>query len=129
MTDQHSGACMCGALRFAFHGKPKFVSECVCHSCRVAHGASVVAWVGVDEPHFELVQGASKLSWYASSEDSERGFCRDCGTRVFFRSSRWPGEIHMALACVTEPHDLFCTSIAFKDELPAWSLVHFGNKS
>ena len=93
MTDTHSGACMCGALTFVFHGQPKFVSECVCHSCRVAHGASVVAWVGVDEPHFELLQGASKLAWYASSTDSERGFCRNCGTRVFFRSSRWPGWI------------------------------------
>ncbi|WP_223786551.1 GFA family protein [Marinicella meishanensis] len=125
MTEQHRGQCMCGALQFAFNGQPKFVSECVCHSCRVAHGASVVAWVGVIDAHFELLAGASKLVWYRSSEASERGFCRDCGTRLFFRSSQWPGETHMALACVTEPHDLVCKTIAFKEEKPDWSMVHF----
>lgn len=126
MTDQQTGQCLCGALQFAYRGQPKFVCECVCQSCRLAHGASVVAWVGVNNAQFELLAGAAKLQWYPSSEASERGFCQDCGTRVFFRSEKWPGETHMALACITEPHGLVCQSVAFKDEKPAWSLVHFG---
>ena len=112
---------MCGDVRFSFEGAPKFVAECVCESCRRAHGATVVGWVGVEADHFKLFEGESQLSWYQSSEESERGYCRRCGTRLFFRSSKWPGEMHMALACIDQPHDLVSTVIAFKEEMPEWT--------
>ena len=112
---------MCSAIRFSFTGKPRFVAECVCESCRVAHGATVVGWVGVKTSQFQIDSGYSALKWYASSEASERGFCTACGTRVLFRSSRWPGEMHMALACIDTPHDLVATAVSFAEELPRWS--------
>ena len=37
------------------------------------------------------------VQWYASSPDSRRGHCRHCGSPLFFRSARWPGEIHLHL--------------------------------
>jgi hypothetical protein len=42
---------------------------------------------------------------------------------LFFRSKKWPGETHMALACITEPHDLVSSGVVFKDELPAWTAL------
>ena len=123
MTDHYAGQCICGAVAFAFDGAPAFVAECVCESCRRAHGATVVGWVGVETERFQLTQGEAALSWYRSSEASERGFCTHCGTRLFFRSSKWPGETHMALACMTAPHDLTSTGFSFAHELPQWSAV------
>ncbi len=114
---------MCGAVKFSFTDQPRFVSECVCEYCRRAHGASVVAWVGVKEPQFKFLAGASTVSWYHSSTDSERGFCQQCGTRLFFKSKRWAGEMHMALACIDEPHDLKSTEFSFVNELPDWTCV------
>jgi hypothetical protein len=114
---------MCGSLKFSFVGKPRFVAECVCESCRRAHGASAVCWVGVKTDQFNLDRGESVLRWYQSSAASERGFCAACGTRIFFRSDKWPGEIHMALACMETPHDLTATDVSFKEELPEWSAM------
>ncbi len=95
----------------------------VCESCRKSHGATAVCWVGVKTEQFSLNSGESVLKWYQSSTDSERGFCTTCGTRIFFRSSRWPGEIHMAVACLETPHDLVATRVVFQDELPRWTAM------
>ncbi len=125
MAKTYSGACMCGAVKFSFPGQPKFVAECVCESCRRAHGASSVCWTGVETARFQLDEGSAALEWYRSSADAERGFCKSCGTRLFFRSSKWPGETHMAVACMQEPHDLAADKVSFKEELPAWTAVRF----
>lgn len=125
MTTRYTGRCMCGAVRFSFAGSPRFVAECVCDSCRRAHGASSVCWVGVANQQFTLDDGESVLRWYQSSEASERGFCVSCGTRLFFRSSRWPGEVHMAVACIDPPHDLVATEVSYGAELPDWTAVTF----
>ena len=114
---------MCREIEFSFSGPPRFVGDCVCESCRRAHGASAVAWVGVSTAQFSIDRGESSLKWYQSSGQSERGFCTTCGTRMLFRSKKWPGETHMALACMTLPHDLVSTGVSFKEELPAWTAL------
>ncbi len=123
MSDQYKGSCMCRKVQFSFTDSPRFVADCVCESCRKAHGASAVCWVGVKTEQFTLDSGKSSLKWYQSSKESERGFCVECGTRVFFRSSKWPGEIHMALACFDTPHDLSATMVSFEEELPNWTAM------
>jgi hypothetical protein len=123
MSSQYTGSCMCRSVQFSFVDTPRFVADCVCESCRKAHGASAVCWVGVKTPQFTLASGQSTLKWYPSSTDSERGFCDECGTRLFFRSKGWPGEIHMTLANIDTPHDLKSTSVSFVKELPEWTAM------
>ena len=123
MSNEYKGSCMCGVLKFSFTGAPLFVAECVCESCRRAHGASAVCWVGVKTEHFKLVDGESALRWYQSSDASQRGFCSACGTRVFFRSDKWPGETHMSVANIETPHDLVAEGVAFAEELPRWTAM------
>lgn len=123
MGNTYKGSCMCGSVQFSFECEPRFVGECVCESCRRAHGASVVCWVGVKEPQFTIDSDESSLIWYQSSAESERGFCSTCGTRILFRSSKWPGEIHMAVACINTPHDLVSSGVGFKEEMPNWTAM------
>ena len=118
-----TGACICGNVKFAFTGSPRFVADCVCESCRRAHGATAVSWVGVNTDQFELIEGESSLEWYASSGAAKRGFCKACGTRLFFRSDNWPAETHMALACVDSPHNLTATKVSFAEEFPDWTAL------
>ena len=118
-----SGACMCGAIQFSFTGEHRFVAECVCRSCRVAHGASAVAWLGVNNDQFRIDTGHNNLKWYQSSAASERGFCSECGTRLFFRSTRWAGETHMTLANLHDPDQFKSRGISFAEETPAWTCL------
>ncbi len=100
---QHAaGGCLCGAVRFSSEGPFLFCAHCHCAWCQRAHGAAFVTWLGVSETTFRLVQGEDRLTWYSSSEQSDRGFCSKCGTTLFFRSVLAPGEVHIALACVDD---------------------------
>ncbi len=92
------GCCLCGAVRFRIRLPPKWVAHCHCSMCRRAHGAGVVTWVGVEETAFTLLSAPTWLAAYASSVPARRSFCRTCGTSLFFRSERWPGEVHVTLA-------------------------------
>jgi hypothetical protein len=123
VSKEYRGSCMCHSIQFSFSGPPRFVADCVCESCRRAHGASAVCWVGVKAAEFRIDTGEKLLNWYRSSAESERGFCTKCGTRILFRSRKWPGEVHMALACVAAPHDLKSAGVGFKEEFPMWTAL------
>ena len=100
-----SGSCQCGALRFDAQLPSKWVAHCHCTMCRRAHGAAFVTWVGMDETHAKIEDSAGTLRWYASSPGAERGFCSRCGSMLFFRGQRWPGELHIVRANFDEPVD------------------------
>ena len=93
------GACLCGSLQLRITGPTKWCAHCHCTMCQRAHGAPFVTWIGVEAAALELINSES-LRWFASSEEAERGSCSRCASSVFFRSSRWPGEVHIARACI-----------------------------
>ena len=72
---------------------------------RRAHGAAFVTWVGVEESRARIDDAQATLRWYASSPGAERGFCSHCGSMLFFRGQRWPGELHIVRANFDEPVD------------------------
>jgi len=81
----------------------------------------------VDKQQFRLTADATPR-WYHSSADSEHGFCPHCGSTLFFRSERWPGQIHIVRTNIdgnidVEPSvHVHCESRAqwfrFEDSLP-----------
>lgn len=114
-----AGGCLCGAVRFRIGLPPKWVAHCHCSMCRRAHGAGYVTWVGVEDSQFTLLSAPGWIGAYASSVAARRSFCRTCGTPLFFRSERWPGEVHVARACV--PGDVGLAPQAhvfFSDRVP-----------
>jgi hypothetical protein len=95
-----TGGCLCGAVRFSVEPPTLFCCHCHCSWCRRAHGAAFVTWFGAREGAFTVTGDA--LRWHRSSEQSERGFCATCGTKMFFRSTLAPGEVHVALGCADD---------------------------
>lgn len=77
-----NGGCLCGAVRYEANGKLTSVTYCHCSMCRRWHG-HVGAYFAVDREHF-VVKDPSHLAWFASSSGVRRGFCRTCGSSLFF---------------------------------------------
>ena len=73
--------------------------------CRKHHGAGYVTWVGFEQTQVTLDNHTENLQWFESSPGAERGFCKQCGSSLFFRSEQWSGEIHVALGCINEKID------------------------
>lgn len=98
----YSGSCLCGEVAFSLGPGIGPVVHCHCSMCQRAHGAAFVTWVCQKNEDFALAQDSGVLSWYQSSPEAQRGFCSRCGSTLFFRSTRWPGETHVVVACLNE---------------------------
>jgi hypothetical protein len=120
MSGAARGRCHCGAVRFVARFPSRFSAHCHCESCRRAHGAAFVTWVGFPSPQVDIEEGASLLKAHESSPGTKRSFCTVCGTKVFFSSERWPGETHVTLAAFDDPVDREPSGHAFADEHVAW---------
>jgi hypothetical protein len=44
MTEELTGRCLCGAVRYRSKGLPKRVSHCHCQQCRRASGGVALTW-------------------------------------------------------------------------------------
>lgn len=119
-TQSAHGSCLCGAVQFEACLPAKWVAHCHCTRCQRAHGAPFVTWVGVDASGTVISDTSGALTWYVTLEDAGRGFCRICGSPMFFRSPRWPGELHIARALFLEPVDLAPQSHVHFDTRVNW---------
>lgn len=83
MGQVHAGACLCGAVSFAAKGPLRGVVYCHCSQCRKQTGhfyaATNVADRDID------IRGRANISWYAASDTARRGFCRTCGSALFWK--------------------------------------------
>lgn len=99
------GSCLCGAVRFSAKLLSKWVAHCHCTRCQRAHGAAFITWAGFEAPQVDVADPEGLLRWHVAAEGGSRGFCSRCGSPMFFRSERWPGELHIARALFTDPID------------------------
>ena len=81
MTD-HSGQCLCGAVRFSTPGPLRDVSICHCKMCRRWHG-HVGAYTSVPKATLAFAESRG-LAWFHASDFARRGYCRDCGSSLFW---------------------------------------------
>ena len=78
----YSGQCLCGAVRYEVTGDLEDPHACHCTMC-LRQSGHFVAGVGAKKADFSLT-GEDSLSWYRSSSFARRGFCRVCGSALFW---------------------------------------------
>jgi hypothetical protein len=117
---QVDGACLCGGVGFTASLPSKWCAHCHCSMCRKTHGAGYVTWVGFEQKQVKFLRGEEQLAWHESSPGAERGFCQKCGSSLFFRSQRWDGELHIALACINGKIDRQPQANVFFDNHVDW---------
>ena len=123
MRNNVKGNCLCGAVHFCATLPSKWCAHCHCTMCRKAHGAGYVTWVGFEHQQVSFTQGEKDIHWYISSPGAERGFCKQCGSSLFFRSQQWPGELHIALGCVTDEIDRQPQANVYFDRHVNWMAI------
>ncbi len=77
------GSCLCGAVAFTIDGPMRDVLGCHCGQCRKQTGHFWAATsVQDDALQFERQDG---LSWFDASGTARRGFCKLCGSTLFWK--------------------------------------------
>jgi hypothetical protein len=125
------GSCLCGNVTFVAALPSKWVAHCHCTRCRRAHGAPFVTWAGFRADAVTVVDSDARLRWHAGIDGAMRGFCGDCGSPMFFKSDRWPGELHIARALFLDPIDRAPQAHVFYETRVDWAAVddHLPKKS
>lgn len=100
------GSCLCGAVSFEFDAAQAHAPDaCHCSQCR-KHAGHYFASANV--PRSALaIHGGDSITWYRSSEQVRRGFCRVCGSSLFWDPDKTTHEfIAVAMGALEHPTGL-----------------------
>ena len=104
---QLSGSCICGSVRYEASGDCRDIIACHCIECRKASGHFTAA-TSVKPERLKMLESKG-LTWYRSSPSAKRGFCRECGSSLFWKPDSGD-RISVFVGSVDGPVDLPLTS-------------------
>jgi hypothetical protein len=76
------GHCLCGAVKFTVKAMNNSVDACHCGMCRRWGGGPLMSISCGKDVTFK---GEENITVYDSSDWAERGFCKLCGSHLFYR--------------------------------------------
>lgn len=82
-----SGKCLCGAVSFEAVRDKDGVTACHCSQCRRWSGHHWAS-LNVSADSLVITKGEESLKWHRSSDYARRGFCRECGSALFWQADR-----------------------------------------
>lgn len=125
MSDNASvtGACLCGSVTLTVAKPEKYYGACHCGMCRKWGGGPLLA---LDCGAEVAIQGEDSIAVFPSSEWAERGFCKTCGTHLFYRL-RQKVQYHIPVGLFGDSVDAELGLQVFIDKKPA--SYAFANKT
>jgi len=116
-----TGGCLCGALRWAATGVPRYMGLCYCADCRKASGAGFIPFMGFGAEQLRI-DGPTRIftSPAASGGPSTRNFCATCNSLVFGGIVGETDEHTIYAGSLDEPALFEPTMAIFTRGRPAW---------
>lgn len=109
------GHCLCGKVQLTAKAKSLNVGACHCDMCRQWGGGPLMV-VDCEEVSCE---GGESVGVFASSDWAERGFCRECGTHLFYRLKEG-GFYAVPVGLLEAVHDWQFAQQVFIDRKPGY---------
>ncbi|QDY69956.1 GFA family protein [Qingshengfaniella alkalisoli] len=113
MTNR-TGRCLCGAVSFTAKGAHDSFDVCHCEMCRRWAAGPMLA-IESDSVDFE---GEENIGIFTSSDWAERGFCKKCGTSLFYRLTIGSGETHVSAGALDDLAGMDLSKEIFIDRKP-----------
>ena len=79
------GSCLCGAITIDIPEVNEEITVCHCHMCQKFFGGPFLSLAGLFPKDFTL-NNPEQIQRFMSSEWAERGFCKKCGSGLFYHS-------------------------------------------
>jgi hypothetical protein len=95
-----TGGCQCGAVRFRTTELFDNPHICHCRMCQKAMGNYFAALVSTGKDLLVWTRGTPAR--FRSSAEVDRGFCKDCGTPLFYDNIHWE-DIGLMIGALDEP--------------------------
>ena len=123
IMNEQMGNCLCGGVSFTVKNRGSKVTACHCDMCRRWGGGPLIEVECGIEVTFK---GEANISVYDSSDWAERGFCKHCGSHLFYRLKATQ-EYQMPVGLFENQNDLVFEQQVFIDEKPDY--YSFSNKT
>jgi hypothetical protein len=95
-----SGGCQCGAVRYHATEMLDNAHICHCRMCQKAVGNIFAALVAAPRDAITWTRGTPAR--FRSSEHVDRGFCRNCGTPLFYDNTEGP-RVNFTIGSLDHP--------------------------
>ena len=86
-TDQRTGGCQCGKIRYQLHGEARMLYACHCTDCQKQSSSAFGLSLIIDAEQIEFTRGEDSLRrWDTRGETGgikRCTFCPDCGSRIY----------------------------------------------
>ncbi|GKX59897.1 GFA family protein [Leminorella grimontii] len=122
-TQAAHGRCLCGNVGITAAKMSRSVGVCHCGMCRKWSGGPFLA---VDCGTEVTFSGEEHVGVFRSSEWAERGFCKICGTSLFYRLMH-NGQYEIPVGLFDDARRLALTMQIFTDRKPDY--YDFANKT
>ncbi|MCW8108892.1 GFA family protein [Alteromonas ponticola] len=110
----HQAKCLCESVTLSIAESISELHVCHCSMCRQwGGGPMIVASCGTDV----TFEGKQNIERYHSSEWAERGFCKRCGTHLFYHYLE-SGNYFVPAGLMKLPESVHMASQIFIDEKP-----------
>lgn len=96
------GHCLCGAVTWEADAPVLWSGHCHCESCRRASSSPFTSFFGVKR---DAVTWSGVLTRRETSPGVGRAFCPNCGSQMYYQSTRWPDETHLYAVTLEDPAD------------------------
>lgn len=115
-----NGSCLCGGVRYEYHGEIEEISMCHCSQCRKAQGSAFVAVSPVESARFRITAGAELLKEYRAMPAKARVFCSNCGSPIYSARDDMPEVKRLRLGTVETPFTCKNSYHIFVGSKAAW---------
>ncbi len=120
---ERRGKCICGAIGITAKSAGNSVGACHCRMCRRWGGGP---FMEIDCGGVVAIDGEENLAVFNSSAWAERGFCKQCGSHLFYRIKE-TGQHMIPVGIFDNDEGLVFDHQVFIDEKP--SFYHFSNET
>ncbi len=117
------GTCLCGAVTISAKAMSNNIGACHCNMCQKWAGSPLMAVdCGIDIS----IQGEENVTIFNSSDWAERGFCKTCGSNLFYRLKQ-DKKYFLPVGLLDDAEGLILSHQIFIDEKPSY--YHFANET
>lgn len=123
-NEDRRGHCACGAVRITASRLTGHVGSCHCVTCRRWCGGPLMTVNCGKSIH---IDGLEQVGIFDSSQWADRGFCRQCGSNLFYRLKGGGDHYVMAGLFAEDDGDFQFSDQVFIDQKPAF--YEFANQT
>ena len=121
MAINFKGGCLCGAVHYECNADALFMGNCHCRDCQKASGSGYDACIGVPAAALKVNGPVKYHDMKANSGNVlSRGFCSECGSRLFAKTSAMPDLGMITAGTLDDPTQYKPTMNIFTSRAQPW---------